>query len=43
MMKLFTGRENTGRKSRWRGEKDKFNLEYTKFGNPIEYPAIDYQ
>lgn len=43
MRKLFTERENVGRKSRERGEKDKFNLEYTEFGNPVEYPSIDYQ
>lgn len=35
--------ENIGGKSRGRGENDKSNLEYTEFGNPVEYPSIDYQ
>lgn len=43
MRKLFTERENIGRKSGGRREKDKFNLDYTEFGNPVEYPSIDYQ
>lgn len=30
MMKLFTQREDIRRESRWRGEKDKFNLEYVR-------------
>jgi len=34
-MKLFTEKD-IGRKSRWRGEKDEFNLEYTEFGKPVE-------